>query len=505
MRIREPLVLSDAKAEGPFAADSVVQARRIRSVLCVPLYKQAEALGLLYLENNAMRDAFTMERVEVVRVLAAQAAISLENSLLQAESERSARALRDTNAELERRLGEIEKANLEIQNSRRAALNLMQDAVRSQEALRKWEYIFNHAGWAVASAHPESGALELVNPAFAKMHGYTVEELIGRPLADTFAPESRAELPWHVATAHAQDDYVYESLHIRKDGSVFPVLTHVSALKDETGRVLYLAATFQDITERKRAEEALKQKTVEAEEASRLKSQFVSNVSHELRTPLNAILGYSALLSEEVFGALNQEQKGPLEGIQRNAKELLHLINDVLDLSRIEAGKLPIHPERLNIDLLLKEVVAGMKPLLEKKGLQIQWNLPQSLPSIESDAGKVKQIVTNLLSNAIKFTLKGKITIAAGDQPEKEGVRITIADTGIGIKPEELAKIFDSFHQADAEMTREFGGVGLGLAIVKELVGLLKGEITVESEFGKRSTFTVFLPYRFERRGEKGA
>ncbi|MCG3115991.1 MAG: ATP-binding protein [Candidatus Manganitrophus sp. SA1] len=253
---------------------------------------------------------------------------------------------------------------------------------------------------------------------------------------------------------------------------------------------------IQDITERKQAEEALRQKTVEAQEASLIKSRFVSNVSHELRTPLNAILGYSALLAQGVYGALSQEQMEPLSGVRRNAKDLLYLVNDVLDLARIEAGKLPVSLEPLKLDLLLREVVAGMKPFLEKKALDIQWVLPEALPLMESDAGKMKQILTNLLSNAIKFTAKGQITIAVKDRPEKKGVEVGIQDTGVGIKPEELAKIFDAFHQADADTTREFGGVGLGLTIVKELVHLLKGEMTVESEYQKGSTFTLFFPYR---------
>lgn len=132
--------------------------------------------------------------------------------------------------------------------------------------------------------------------------------------------------------------------------------------------------------------------------------------------------------------------------------------------------------------------------------LQLEWSLPEFLPAIESDAMKVKQIFTNLLSNAIKFTQRGKIAIRVRDLPKKEGIEICVADTGIGIKPEEIAAIFDAFHQVDANLTRQFGGVGLGWTIVKELVDLLRGEIEVESRYEKGSTFTIFLPYRFERR-----
>lgn len=251
--------------------------------------------------------------------------------------------------------------------------------------------------------------------------------------------------------------------------------------------------------ERKEAEEALKRKTVEAEESNRLKSQFVSNISHELRTPINAIIGYSALLLDEAYGPVGPEQKEPLQGVVRNANDLLNLVNDVLDLARIESGKVSVHPEPLFLSAIVEEVIAGMKPFLDRKSLRLRLDRLDGLPEIASDRGKVKQIFTNLIANAIKFTSKGTITIRERNLPEKDGVEIAIEDTGIGIRAEELPKLFSAFHQVDADLTREYGGVGLGLRIVKDLVDLLKGEIRVESEYGKGSRFTVFLPYRFER------
>src|SRR5581483_6034626 len=186
--------------------------------------------------------------------------------------------------------------------------------------------------------------------------------------------------------------------------------------------------------ERKEAEEALKRKTIEAEESSRLKSQFVSNVSHELRTPINAIIGYSALLLDEAYGPVGPEQKEPLEGVVRNANDLLNLVNDVLDLSKIEAGKLSVYPEPLFLSAMLEEVIAGMKPLLDQKSLRVRLDRNQELPELRSDRGKVKQIFTNLIANAIKFTSKGTITLRQKDRPEKNGVEVAIEDTGIGIR-----------------------------------------------------------------------
>ncbi len=266
--------------------------------------------------------------------------------------------------------------------------------------------------------------------------------------------------------------------------------------QDELGLLVQGFNEMLDVIQSREAE--LKRKTIEAQEASRIKSEFVSNVSHELRTPLNAIMGYNSLLLEEVYGAVSESQKGPLEGVQRNANDLLKLVNEVLDLARIESGKMPVEIQEVDIVLLIKETLSGMQPLFDQKSLYVRFNQVEPLPAIYSDSDKIKQILVNLLSNAVKFTKKGGIRIAMTARPDKGGVEISIQDTGIGVKPEELSKIFNTFHQVDASATREFGGVGLGLAIVKDLIYLLQGEVRVESQYGKGSTFTVYLPYRFE-------
>ncbi|NKE70457.1 PAS domain-containing sensor histidine kinase [Candidatus Manganitrophus noduliformans] len=258
---------------------------------------------------------------------------------------------------------------------------------------------------------------------------------------------------------------------------------------------LYREAQME-LAERRRVEEALKEKTAEAEEANRLKSQFLSNVSHELRTPLNAIIGYNSLLIDGVYGALGSKSKEALEAVERNAKDLLKLINDILDLSRIEAGKLSIDRGPVRIRPLVEEIIADIRPLFEKKSLIVELKISEGLPTIESDAGKIRQILSNLLSNAVKFTRQGGITVHINKRPQTEGIEVAVEDTGIGIPDEERDNIFNPFHQVDGSSIRTFGGVGLGLTIVKELIGLLGGEIRVESEVGKGSTFTVSLPYR---------
>jgi|GEM_PF-3405274 len=299
--------------------------------------------------------------------------------------------------------------------------------------------------------------------------------------------------------AHLQNKTPLYEVEVRrrhKDGSYRWFLARGTALRHRDGTPYRLTGSDADITERKQVEEALRQKTVEAEQANRLKSQFLSNVSHELRTPLNAIFGYSHLLLNEAYGALGEEQRPVLDGIQRNAKELAQLINDVLDLAKIEAGKMSLHLSEVSLGALIEEALLGIRPLSEKKALPIRCVIDPELPSIESDAGKIKQILVNLLSNAVKFTCEGEITVCARKRPDQAGVVLAVKDTGIGIRSEDLPRIFDPFHQIDGADTREFGGVGLGLAIVRELLLFLGGEIFVESEYGKGSTFTVLLPIR---------
>jgi PAS domain S-box-containing protein len=283
-----------------------------------------------------------------------------------------------------------------------------------------------------------------------------------------------------------------------KEGEVIWVEAQAVVIRNETGEPIGMRGVTMDITPRKQAEEDLKRKTIEAQQASRVKSQFVSNVSHELRTPLNGVLGYTHLLLDGTYGPLTDRQKMPIERVLQNANDLLYLITNLLDLSKIESGRMSVGLTSVNIPSLLQQIFAGIQPMIEKKGLSIRWNVDPALPVIESDLGKIKQILVNLLSNAVKFTREGEVAIEARNLPSQRGIEVSIRDTGTGMRPEDIPKIFEAFHQVDASATREFGGTGLGLTIVKELAEMLKGEIRVESVFGEGSSFTLFLPYRFQ-------
>jgi signal transduction histidine kinase len=230
----------------------------------------------------------------------------------------------------------------------------------------------------------------------------------------------------------------------------------------------------------------------EVEKANRLKSEFLASMSHELRTPINAIVGYSALLLEGMFGGLSDQQRDPLDRTRAAADHLRALIDDILDLAKIEAGKMQFVLESLALDEVIHEVSQQMEPMIRRKSLSYSTEVGGGVPTIVSDRTKLKQVLLNLLSNAMKFTNKGGISVVV--KAHAMGVRIDVNDTGIGIKPEHLSVIWEDFRQVDQSRTREFGGTGLGLSITRKLVERLGGTIVVESIVGVGTTFTVMLP-----------
>ncbi|MCA1826032.1 MAG: histidine kinase, partial [Myxococcales bacterium] len=249
-----------------------------------------------------------------------------------------------------------------------------------------------------------------------------------------------------------------------------------------------------------RRNELLQRQHLELEQASQLKSQFLANMSHEFRTPLNAILGYTSMLLGGVSGEMSLPQKQKLQRVDSNAKHLLSIINDILDISRIEAGKMPLHFEEFELHVLLGELLAEVEPLIQKARLQTLTELAPALPPLYSDRQKVKQIVLNLLTNAIKFTPQGFVKVRVRSDDERRELCIAVQDTGIGIAPQDRDKVFEDFRQADNSVTREYGGAGLGLAICRRLATMLGGRIELESDLGRGSTFTLWIPRRGKRR-----
>jgi PAS domain S-box-containing protein len=266
---------------------------------------------------------------------------------------------------------------------------------------------------------------------------------------------------------------------------------------EEEGEIIGWFGTNTDITELREAEEALAAAKAAAEDANLAKSQFIANMSHELRTPLSAVIGYAEMLeeeAEELDGG--SEFLGDLRKINSNARHLLSLINDVLDLSKIEAGKMEVAPEDFDATALVREVAATVEALVERKNNRLVLDLAPDLGAMHSDPVKLRQCLFNLLGNAAKFTEGGEITLSGRRETREDAAVLVfrVADTGIGMSAEQLDRLFRRFTQADASTTRRFGGTGLGLAITKAFASMLGGEIAVESEEGKGSTFTVTLP-----------
>jgi signal transduction histidine kinase len=236
----------------------------------------------------------------------------------------------------------------------------------------------------------------------------------------------------------------------------------------------------------------LRDNNFQLERANRLKSEFLANVSHELRTPMNAIIGYSKLMLDGLDGELNAQQEADLQRVTTAADNLLGLINGLLDLSKIEAGRMEINVEDVDVLPIVEDVVALVRPQSDSKDLDVRANIPPDLPMILADRARFRQVLVNLMSNAVKFTDKGAVTVSASSA---DGwVTVSVADTGIGISSEAQAYIFDEFRQADASTTRRYGGTGLGLAISKRLVALHGGRIWVESGANGGATFSFTMP-----------
>ena len=249
-----------------------------------------------------------------------------------------------------------------------------------------------------------------------------------------------------------------------------------------------------------RQNELLRRQAIQLEQASALKSQFLANMSHEFRTPLNAILGYTSMLLKGVLGPLGGEQADGLARVDSNARHLLGIINDILDISRIEAGRMPLRLADFALPELVTEVLAEVEPIVSRSTVKIMAAVDRRLPRARSDRQKVKQIILNLLVNAVKFTPQGTVSVTAGYDSRARAFTIAVADTGVGIAPEEQERIFEDFQQADSSPTRPHGGAGLGLAICRRLAAMLGGEIRLVSAVGIGSTFTLVLPRRGPRR-----
>jgi len=466
-RTHENIVLDDAAQNGQFGRDPYISAHKPKSVLCMPLLNQGKLTGLLYLENNLTTNAFTPERLEIIRVLSSQAAISIDNA------------------------------------------RLYSDLERNEE---KYRTLFEDSRDAIFVMTP-NGVLLDVNLATLDLLGYNRQEMLKAGLSEVGIKREDFEAFQRIIS-HEGSVRDYEVRLRHKNGKVMECLLTATLRRDKDGNIAAYQGILRDITERKRSERMLEEyshnleemvesRTVEAErarkeaeDANAAKSIFLASMSHEIRTPMNGIIGMTGLL---LGTELTNEQRDFAEIIRNSGETLLTIINDILDFSKIESGKMELEHLPFNLRDCIESALDLIVTRAAEHHLDLACVIDEDIPqSIYGDVTRLRQVLLNLLSNAVKFTESGEVVIAVGRDPEleelglKNFLRFTVHDTGIGIPKDRIGRLFTSFSQVDASTTRRYGGTGLGLAISKRLVNLMGGEIWVESEGipGKGSTFT---------------
>jgi hypothetical protein len=354
-----------------------------------------------------------------------------------------------------------------------------------------------------------NGKVSTWNSGAQRIKGYTADEIIGRHFS-VFYPQDVIESGWpehELQVAAEQGSFVDTGWRVRKDGTRFLANVTITALRDDTGRLIGYAKLTRDLTESKRVEamEAANQQREElldaersarivAQRATRLKDEFLATLSHELRTPLSAILGWTQLLLKGESRKDPAEQTRAIEIIDRNARAQMHLIDDLLDLSRVMTGKLRLDLRQISFSAVIEAAVESARPAADAKGIRLKTILGASPDVISADSNRLQQVVWNLLTNAIKFTPKqGQVHVVL--QRVNSHLEMSVSDTGIGIPPTFLPHVFERFSQRDSSTTRSFGGLGLGLAICKQLVEQHGGSIRAASQGeGKGATFSVSLP-----------
>jgi signal transduction histidine kinase len=461
----------------------------VRSLMVTPLIIGDRVIGALSIDSTR-KDAFSGDMETVFRLLADRAANALENARLYEESQTRVQELTRLLQLMTQLSGEQSDEPLHQQ--------LVQGAASLLSASEGILFLSQNGGeMRVAYQWQDSGALNGAmsrlalpeSPVLAHIV-HTTEAVLferssDRPLAphSTVADAMAAPLVWKgkvmgVIAMFKRDLPYFDTAHL---GLLALLAQHGAGVLENVRLVSELQATNFDLSR-----------------ASQLKSEFLANMSHELRTPLNAILGFSEILIDQTFGELNERQARYLTNINNSGRHLLDLINDILDLSKIEAGKMELQAEPFRLDGALQEVYTILEPLAGKKGLKVELDVSQAPHRIMADRLRLKQILYNIMSNAVKFTPEGgKVTVRAWSETDRSGdsqTYISVRDTGIGIPPEQVERIFDVFHRLDRGYRSATEGTGLGLALVRRFVQLHGGEVTVASEPNEGSTFTIRIP-----------
>ncbi len=505
IRTGKPAIARDLLHNPSFSVwKDVLEVNDFAAAVAVPL-KVGESIFGALIVYAAEADAFDTTEVGLLDELSRN--ISYGMSALRAKEERAEAiaALERARNELEDRVKERTTA-LSAKNEELLGEVERRKKVESilSESREKYRELVENANSIILRMDIE-GKVTFFNDFAQNFFGYTEQEIIGRSVNGTIVPASdcsgRDLLQLMKEIRRNPEKYPkHENENMKKSGERVWIAWTNRPIFDSAGRVSGVLCIGNDITSLKKTEGELLRAKEAAESADNLKSAFLAAMSHELRTPLNSIIGFTGILLQGLAGPLNEEQVKQLGIVQNSARHLLALINDVLDISKIEAGQLEVRSEPFDLRVSVEKVVQSIRPLIEKKGLQLDLQIESGIDRIVGDQRRTEQVLMNLLSNALKFTESGAVAVRC--EAVDQGAEISVVDTGIGIRPEDQEAIFRPFHQVDNGLTRSHEGTGLGLSICRRLLDLMGGAIRVESKQGEGSKFTFSLPMPGGRNGQ---
>ena len=485
-RTGEAFILWDNASGSAYTQREALRQEGIRFHAALPMKAHNQVVGVLCVFSREARVP-TERQLQLVQDMCSPLALAIENARLYAKVQQHA-------GELEERVKErTRQLQREVEERRQA-----EESLRYSE--QKYRELVENANSIILRMDRE-GRITFFNEFAQKYFGFKESDILGQSVVGTIVPptESSGRDLVRLIQGVAQNPEQYarnENENMRSNGERVWIAWTNKPVRDAAGQITECLCVGNDISELKEAERQLLQAKEEAEAADRVKSAFLATMSHELRTPLNSIIGFTGLLLQGFSGPLTEKQRKQLGMVQNSGRHLLALINDVLDISKIEAGQLEMAREKFDLRSALDKVVETVRPLAEKKGLGLHARLATDVVHIVGDRRRVEQVLANLLSNAIKFTERGEITVTCQVKPP--WVVTAVRDTGMGISAEEIAGLFRPFHQIDNGIARQSEGTGLGLSISKRLVEMMGGTLGVESAYGVGSTFSFTLPWRAE-------